>query len=302
LNRRKPDSLYTSSLEEQNSLLKDYIQQLERITGPGSRPDQISELLSDYDYEDDSGSETSQKDGEIDPADFKLKAAVEHDAISDVSSMLWKLDISGDGTSSFLGPSGNFCYPQSTNSFPLRHEVRDSESVEAIIPPALASDLTGLPSQASQVYNAGKDLMQSQTLELSQEPHLSEETLAIETALLDLFSYHVNSVYHFLDEETMLALASPRQPVLSFSLLRNAVLAVAALFSDDSMVREHRGPDYAEAAAADALRCCREYPAVETVEALAIMCWRELGLENENEAWLYNGMHILQHNLTITII
>ncbi|KAI8687498.1 Zn(2)-C6 fungal-type domain-containing protein [Fusarium keratoplasticum] len=72
-------------------------------------------------------------------------------------------------------------------------------------------------------------------------------------------------------------------------ILTCTILAAGALFSDDSESKAlgDKMADYAESVI---LQICRERPSVETVQAFSILCWRELGLDNENMAWMYDSM------------
>ncbi|PVI00758.1 hypothetical protein DM02DRAFT_671756 [Periconia macrospinosa] len=260
-------SHYTTSLEEENLLLKEYIRQLEQVTGVSSRPAHISHLLRNHiDGAEDPLGSPSPDLGYIDNSKISESTiANEEAAIDDVSSMIWKMKISDDGVSSFVGPSGNFCFPSARSPSPVPNTVQSAQS-----------------THNSNPMTAERDLMTS-------VPEY-QETPGSVSALLALFSRYINSVHHFLDDDTLTTVVSVSQPKPNYALLRNAVLAAAALFSDDPRIREQVSSSYAEAAAADVLRCSRDYPSVMTLQALTILGWRELGLENENEAWLYNGM------------
>lgn len=264
--RRKPASGYTTSLEEENTLLKAYIRQLEQATGTFSLPTHISELLANHgDEHGESLGRPSLEQGKIDDAETReFEVAGDDPAIDDVSSMVWKMNISDGGISSFVGPSGNFCFPLPRITSPVLGTVQSSELTSDPACMSVAPDLS-----------------------IQTNPNL--EASGSVTELLACFCCHINSVHHFLDDETLSSLLSTSQPEPNYYLLRNAVLSAAALLSDNPYTREQVSSSYAEAAAADALRCCRDYPSIVTMQALAILCWRELGLENENEAWLYNG-------------
>ncbi|KAI7770399.1 hypothetical protein LZL87_002770 [Fusarium oxysporum] len=209
------DSELVSNLEDQVLALKDYVRKLEAACGYANLPDFASSSLED--------------DGSAHTVDDSQSSA-----INDVSSMMWRMNLHGSGETSFLGPSGSFCFPVTNHGI----------ETEAIRP----------------------------------EP----ETESVQ-ALLDLFRQHINSVHHFVPPHVIETLKEP-QKTLDGELLQVSVLAAASLFADS------QGQMYADQADAIVMRCCRTIPNVVTVQALAILTWRELALENENNAWLYNSM------------
>ncbi|KAL9565744.1 hypothetical protein ACKAV7_009926 [Fusarium commune] len=209
------DSELVSNLEDQVLALKDYVRKLEAACGYANLPDFASSSLED--------------DGSAHTVDDSQSSA-----INDVSSMMWRMNLHGSGETSFLGPSGSFCFPVTNHGI----------ETEAIRP----------------------------------EP----ETESVQ-ALLDLFRQHINSVHHFVPPHIIETLKEP-QKTLDGELLQVSVLAAASLFADS------QGQMYADQADAIVMRCCRTIPNVVTVQALAILTWRELALENENNAWLYNSM------------
>lgn len=152
-------------------------------------------------------------------------------AINDVSSMMWRMNIHG-GETSFVGPSGSFCFPVSGH------------------------------------------------IETQSTSHEAQESVQV---LLDLFRQHINSVHHFVSPQAIETLIAPE--TLDGELLQASVLAAASLFTNS------QGQTYADQAEAIVMRCCRTIPNVVTIQALAILTWRELALENENNAWLYNCMY-----------
>ncbi|EXM04554.1 hypothetical protein NOF04DRAFT_18514 [Fusarium oxysporum II5] len=211
--RKQRDSELVSNLEDQVLALKDYVRKLEATCGYANLPDFASSSLEDDAAHTVDDSQSS--------------------AIDDVSSMMWRMNIHGSGETSFLGPSGSFCFPVSGHGI----------ETEAI------------------------------------RPEL--ETKSVQ-ALLDLFRQQINSVHHFVPPHVIETLKEP-QKTLDGELLQVSVLAAASLFVDS-------GQTYADQADAIVMRCCRTIPNVATVQALAILTWRELALENENNAWLYNSM------------
>ncbi|KAJ5338203.1 hypothetical protein N7452_004931 [Penicillium brevicompactum] len=92
----------------------------------------------------------------------------------------------------------------------------------------------------------------------------------------------------FLDSETLDQL---RRDGLNrgLRLVKTAVLAAAALFADDAQSKAI-GDEAAAAFDKTSLQLCRELPEISTIQALSIMSWRELGLEQHNMAWMYNSM------------
>ncbi|RKL48077.1 hypothetical protein BFJ70_g2435 [Fusarium oxysporum] len=208
------DSELVSNLEDQVLALKDYVRKLEAACGYANLPDFASSSLEDDAAHTVDDSQTS--------------------AINDVSSMMWRMNLHGSGETSFLGPSGSFCFPVTNHGI----------ETEAIRP----------------------------------EP----ETESVQ-ALLDLFRQHINSVHHFVPPHVIETLKAP-QETLDGELLQVSVLAAASLFADS------QGQMHADRAEAIVMECCRTIPNTVTAQALAILTWRELALENENNAWLYNSM------------
>ncbi|KAF4415666.1 Nudix hydrolase [Fusarium acutatum] len=212
--RKQRDSELVSNLEDQVLALKDYVRKLEAACGyanlPNFAPSTLDDGFATLTVPDDSQSS----------------------AINDVSSMMWRMNLHGSGETSFVGPSGSFCFPVSGH---------------------------GIETQST-----------------------SPETEESVQVLLDLFRQHVNSVHHFVSPQMIEALKAPES--LDGELLQASVLAAASLFADS------QGQMYADRAEAIVMKCCRTIPNVVTIQALAILTWRELALENENNAWLYNSM------------
>ncbi|KXJ85321.1 hypothetical protein Micbo1qcDRAFT_198879 [Microdochium bolleyi] len=247
----------TVQLEEQVTVLRDYVRQLELAAGTGRRPAQVTDLLHNKDAaEEDGGDETTAAIPGGVPMMAKARGTAGEGArardskssetpIDDVCSVMWKVSIDDDGTCSVVGPSGNFCGPTA--------EVRGSPPLPAT--PELVDD-EGCPAHE----------------------------------LLEHFAGHINAVHHYVDEEVLVTLEPALQPTASRSLLRCAVLAAAALFADrPRAARERQSLVYAQVAAAAAAECCRKHPCATTVSALAVMTWRELALDNTMAASLYNG-------------
>ncbi|RKL47029.1 hypothetical protein BFJ72_g2766 [Fusarium proliferatum] len=210
--RKQRDSELVSNLEDQVLALKDYVRKLEAACGYANLPDFASSSLED--------------EGPAHTVDDSQSSA-----INDVSSMMWRMNIHG-GETSFVGPSGSFCFPVSGH------------------------------------------------IETQSTSHEAQESVQV---LLDLFRQHINSVHHFVSPQAIETLRAPE--TLDGELLQASVLAAASLFTNS------QGQMYADQAEAIVMRCCRTVPNVVTIQALAILTWRELALENENNAWLYNCMY-----------
>lgn len=174
-------------------------------------------------------------------------------AIHDISKLTWRLRIDESGETTFIGPSGNFCFPV---SHPPREEMK-------------------------RTTDTGDDHIQ--------EPatlRLDPNTSRVARHLASLFITFVNPVHQFVDMSRLGSLeANPYFNAVD--ILTCAILAAGALFSDDSESKA-LGDKMAHHAESAILQICRERPCVETVQALSILCWRELGLDNENMAWMYN--------------
>ncbi|KAF5628690.1 Nit-4-like protein [Fusarium sp. NRRL 25303] len=221
--RKQRDSELVSNLEDQVLALKDYVRKLEAACGYANLPDFAPGSL------EDEGSAHTIDDSQS-------------SAINDVSSMMWRMNIHG-GETSFVGPSGSFCFPVSGH------------------------------------------------VETQSTNHEAQESVQV---LLDLFRQRINSVHHFVSPQVIETLRAPES--LDGELLQASVLAAASLFTNS------QGQMYADQAEAIVMRCCRTVPNVVTIQALAILTWRELALENENNAWLYNCMYppsaLTQANIT----
>ncbi|KAF5604555.1 Nudix hydrolase [Fusarium subglutinans] len=202
LTRKQRDSELVSNLEDELLALKDYVRKLEAACGHASLPNFAPSTL-----DDDVGTLT-------------------------VPEMTSKALPSMTGETSFVGPSGSFCFPVSGH---------------------------GIETQST-----GPE---------------AEESIQV---LLDLFRQHINSVHHFVPPPVIETLKAPES--LDSELLQASVLAAASLFADSQR------QVYADRAEAIVMKCCRTIPSVVTIQALAILTWRELALENENNAWLYNSM------------
>jgi hypothetical protein len=174
-------------------------------------------------------------------------------AIHDISDLTWRLRIDESGETTFIGPSGNFCFPV---SHPPRGEVKRKTDAD------------------------DDHIQEPVTLRL--DPNTSR----VARHLVSLFTAFVNPVHQFVDQ-TRLGSLEDNPHFNPVDILTCTILAAGALFSDDSESKS-LGDKMAHNAESTILQIYRERPSVETVQALSILCWRELGLDNENMAWMYN--------------
>ncbi|KAH7033734.1 uncharacterized protein B0I36DRAFT_362369 [Microdochium trichocladiopsis] len=110
---------------------------------------------------------------------------------------------------------------------------------------------------------------------------------SLEMELLGLFERWVNPIHKFLDEKTTQALQLELGKDWNESpLLRLAVLSAGSLITSNKEARAY-GDALSGHAESIALAACRRQPNIGTIQALSLLAWRELGLDNENMAWLY---------------
>ncbi|OJI81110.1 hypothetical protein ASPTUDRAFT_193027 [Aspergillus tubingensis CBS 134.48] len=186
-------------------------------------------------------------------------------AIEDVSALIWRMSIDNNGDASFIGPSGNFCFPVvHWDDADLGHESRTTRVTAA---PAISA----IPGPSS--------------VQQQQQPLMSDQ---VDWHLIDLFARFINPTQQFVDPETLHILRGDNlSPGLR--LIKTAVLAAGALFADDARSKA-LGGEAAAVVDATALQLCRQSPDISTIQALSIMSWRELSLEQHNMAWMYNSM------------
>jgi hypothetical protein len=183
-------------------------------------------------------------------------------AIEDVSALIWRISLDSNGDASFIGPSGNFC-------FPVTHwddaDFREKRKAAATL--TSSTSMSGGPHVLAP---------------WSDPVHI----LGITNYLLDLFANLINPIHQFLDSETLDQL---RGDNLSHGLrlVKTAAFAAAALFADDAQSKAI-GDEAAAVFDMTALQLCRELPEISMIQSLSIMSWRELGLEQHNMAWMYN--------------
>lgn len=179
-------------------------------------------------------------------------------AISDVSAMMWRMNIDETGESTFIGPSGNFCFP-TTHPEAYENIWDNRRSGELHTDNFIGSQ--GVPSN-------------------------SVDEAYITNHLIYLFSNFINPVHFFLDNETLVIIQQQSLGPTP-ALVKYAVLAAASLLSDDTRSKEY-GNAMASVFDAAALSVCRDYANASVVQAFSIMCWRQLGLEEHRMAWMYN--------------
>jgi hypothetical protein len=238
-----------TGLEDQIDLLRDELHRLEDLKS--SSEDAGQELSpSLVQSNTDCGPQRGKEESFV-PFEASLEKVT---PIQDVSSMIWRMSIEDSGEQAFIGPSGNSCFPVSPRKPP-----KQDLHFESLTP---------------------------KTPETPENSHHILDETQITDYLLGLFIEFINPVHFFLTDSIINELrANDLKPELS--LVKYAVMAAASLLADDEDSRVF-GNDAAVAIDSVLLSACRQYPSTSLVQALAIMCWRELGLENHNMAWMYN--------------
>ncbi|KAL4877961.1 hypothetical protein BJY04DRAFT_196780 [Aspergillus karnatakaensis] len=249
--RLKRDAAYVSDLENQIDFLKGELRRLERSNN--QEPNGEARLDVPENLERSASATRRHKSDQM-----SSRATESRTPIDDVSSLMWRLELADSGEKVFLGPSGNFA---------LYGDVQEAITESAVS-----------PTQTPKIRNT--------VVAMEASPDDSEDYIT--SHLLDLFEQFVNPIHFFLDHAT---LAEARRDDLDpeVTLVKYAAVAAGSLLSDDEGHRKF-GDDAAEAVDATILPACRQYPSIPLVQALAIMCWRELGLEHHNMAWMYNSM------------
>ncbi|KAG8355335.1 hypothetical protein FVEN_g6713 [Fusarium venenatum] len=262
--RKKQGSELVSDLEDQVLALKDYARKLEAACGHANLETLDSSYLTGTNLGQD-GAEPEKASGMMTHESHNSEighADVSHfSAINDVSSMMWRMSIHDSGETSFLGPSGSFCFPST------RH---GSEGI--------------IKGKTNDVYSTNPPSNTDYAMLTAKTPEIEDSTLY----LLGLFRQHINPIHQFVPYHVLDTMES-KQISLDLELLQMSVLAAASLLMDDAKTQK-LGQEYADRAEVIVMRCCREFPNVSTAQSLSILSWRELGLENENNAWLYNSM------------
>lgn len=247
--RRKHDPDYAKGLEDQVELLREEVARLRA-------------LIPDFNATGNDSNKLNRDNEQFRSEDDKAHVApIPRDmspAISDVSAMMWRMNIDETGESTFIGPSGNFCFP---TTHPEAYEV------------------IGESRRSSQLYKDNGFGSHEALYNSVDEAHITNY-------LIYLFSNFINPVHFFLDNET-LVIIQQQSVGPPLALIKYAVLAAASLLSDDTSSKEY-GNMMASAFDAAALTVCRDNANVSIVRAFSIMCWRQLGLEQHKMAWMYN--------------
>lgn len=261
--RRKWDDDYVASLEQQIILLQEYVTALESSDAVSSRPSAIEAIFAENSNATPSRIEAVERGVGPDASGDQIQtlkdlgsngggiSSSDASALNDVSSMIWRMTIRDDGETSFTGPSGNFCFPT------VRHDITSK------------SNPTEKTPSAVDIYETTKPAVNQASRE----------------HLFNTFSSSINPTHQFVGPFAieLLKFHTP----FNMELLECAILAAGTVLSDDSEIRT-LGDDLASYARTIALHQCYRNPDVYTVQALGILSWRELALDEENMAWLYN--------------
>lgn len=194
--------------------------------------------------------------------------------------MMWRMTIGETGETTFIGPSGNFCFLVPGSSL-VGSTARSQGTKLSSLDGKLWGDLSKPgPGSSEQIpTDPGGD---------------APSRKGIAQTLISLFMTHINPVHQIVNARDFSSpdtlndsSAEDLPPELEF--LKCAILAAGALYSAEPL-QQALGTEMAARAEALALRTSRLNPCVEVVQALSMLCWRELALDNENMAWMYNAM------------
>ncbi|KAL4740238.1 hypothetical protein BDV11DRAFT_204433 [Aspergillus similis] len=246
--KRRVDPDYVRTLEDQVAMLKEELAQAQP-----SRPTIMNGEIAHADRNEERGSDD---DGAV-----AIQPSMTT-AIEDVSALIWRMSIDSNGDASFIGPSGNFC-------FPVTHWDD--------------ADIRELRKATAATMNA---TMSEPSMHAPWSDHVNMQ--GVVSHLLDLFARFINPIHQFVDRDTLDQLSGDNLSP-GVRLVKTAALAAGALFADDPQSRA-LGWEAAAVIDATALQLCRQSPEISTIQALSIMSWRELGLEQHNMAWMYNSM------------
>lgn len=256
--KRKWDDDYITSLEQQIVLLQEYAASLEKSDAVSNRPTAIESIFAESTVHTQQTSHTTEHDPELEasvdfgPSDGGISSS-DASALNDVSTMMWRMTIRDDGETSFTGPSGNFCFPT------VHHEIspglENSDKVHTTL----------------DIHDTAK-------------PRVDQAT---RLHLIDVFWRSINQTHQFVDASAIEMLKMHTSP--NMELLECAILAAATVLSDAPESRT-LGDDLSSYARTIALHECHRNPDVYTVQALGILSWRGLALDEENMAWMYNSM------------
>ncbi|XMA14885.1 hypothetical protein WAI453_007676 [Rhynchosporium graminicola] len=248
--KRKRDLEYVSKLEEQFEALKTYVKVLDNQNQDQTQRSYPCALNSP----DEWYGATDGKDHAFSTQTGVDSAQPAQDtrltfAVHEVGSLIWKLSIDKTGDASFTGPSGNFCFS------------------------------TSPPVKGKKLLAADKIDMSHRLSEYSQDARLCRE-------LFQTFEEFINPFHQFV-QFPALVLKTFEHCEMESVLLQSAIFAAGSRLlrrPDASQI----GECFASNAEKLALKCCRDQPSLVVIQALTIMCWHELSLENENMAWMYN--------------
>ncbi|GLA04720.1 hypothetical protein AnigIFM60653_004779 [Aspergillus niger] len=248
---RRVDLNYVRTLEDQIAALK------EELARGHSHPQIIANeaVMAPADRR-------GERTGGDDDADAIIPPSMST-AIEDVSALIWRMSLDNNGDASFIGPSGNFCFP--VVHWDDADLGRERKTTTVTATPAISAATPG-PS--------------------SMQPLLLSDQ--VDWHLIDLFACFINPIHQFVVPETLHKLRGDNLTP-GLRLIKTAVLAAGALFADDARSKA-LGGEAAAVVDATALQLCRQSPDISTIQALSIMSWRELSLEQHNMAWMYNSM------------
>ncbi|KAL2848586.1 hypothetical protein BJY01DRAFT_233883 [Aspergillus pseudoustus] len=249
--RRRVDPDYVRTLEDQIAVLKEELAQAQASTRTTS---------NEYGVQIDRGAECGNAGDNSSAVSIPPGMTT---AIDDISALVWRMSIDNNGDASFIGPSGNFC-------FPVAHWDYSG--------PQYGKNATTSPGRGG--------IFSEATIQVLWSDQVGTQSVA--SHLLDVFARCINPIHQFVGCETLDQLRGDNLGP-GLRLIKAAALAAGALFADDAQSKALGG----EAAAivdAAALQHCRQSPDISTIQALSIMSWRELGLEQHNMAWMYNSM------------
>jgi len=180
-------------------------------------------------------------------------------AVDELGSMMWKMSINDSGGTSFIGPSGSFSF--STSASPITKRAEDHEPVP-------------------------ENTIDADYLLMS---YLADSNLRKE--LFQLFSEFINPFHQFVEPSALNFYENDSSGLVA-TLVQYAILAAGSRLSKRQDA-DQIGDCFALHAESLALKCCRDHPSLIVIQVLTIMRWRELSLENENMAWMYNCMFSL---------
>ena len=179
-------------------------------------------------------------------------------AIDDLGSLIWKLDLVESGEPIFTGPSGNFCFTDSS-----------------LVPRLAKEEETHQPSSSNE-----------DELWL---PALSQDT-ALKQHLAKLFVEKVNPYHQFIEIESLDSINAFPTEEVERSILYSAIFAAGAYFSNTPNAKRIQTActNYAESIS---MMACRTKPSLHVIQALSIMSWLELNEERDTTAWVYLCKH-----------